>query len=78
LNAIQALYQLSYSPGPFGLDRRVHPAMAPGEAAEPMSGLFQDQARFDIYFHPGSRSENIPQVHVLEGDRPPSPMAGDR
>jgi len=31
--------------------------MAPGEAAEPMSELFRDQARFDIYFRIGSGSE---------------------
>jgi len=32
--------------------------MAPGEAAETMSGLFYDQARFEIYFHRVPRGEN--------------------
>jgi hypothetical protein len=32
--------------------------MAPGEAAETMSGLFSDQARFRIYFRGASNREN--------------------
>src|SRR5690606_31080720 len=44
LNAIQALYQLSYSPEPFGRIAGVL-VWAPGEAAEPMSGPDRDQAR---------------------------------
>jgi hypothetical protein len=36
--------------------------MAPGEAAEPMSELFSDQARFDIYFHIGSGCEKLPRL----------------
>ena len=65
LNAIQALYQLSYSPGPFGLDRRVRLAMAPGEAAETMSGLFQDQARFHFYFRFNPARENPVRYQAL-------------
>ncbi|EDX80035.1 hypothetical protein BBAL3_1192 [Brevundimonas sp. BAL3] len=41
--------------------------MAPGEAAEPMSELFCDQARFDIYFRIGSGGEKTQRFQTKRG-----------
>src|SRR5690606_30315607 len=58
LNAIQALYQLSYSPEP----SVGSPAeeTAPGEAAEPMSGPDRDQARFRHLFSTPANARRRP------------------